>query len=127
MPRRKQMRRLLCGVGLFGLALYIIVVRAQEKPAFSPLTKSFITVDSPIIALQHVRVIDGTGAAPLADQTILIESGALREIGKTVSVPAGARAIDLTGRTVIPGLVGMHDHLFYPAASGQGPGAGTLW
>lgn len=119
------MRRLLCGVGLFGLALYIIVVRAQEKPAFSPLTKSFITVDSPIIALQHVRVIDGTGAAPLADQTILIESGALREIGKTVSVPAGARAIDLTGRTVIPGLVGMHDHLFYPAASGQGPVAGA--
>lgn len=117
------MRRLLCGVGLFGLALYIIVVRAQEKPA--PLTKSFITVDSPIIALQHVRVIDGTGAAPLADQTILIESGALREIGKTVSVPAGARAIDLTGRTVIPGLVGMHDHLFYPAASGQGPVAGA--
>lgn len=119
------MRRLLCGVGLFGLALYIIVVRAQEKPAFSPVTKSFITVDSPIIALQHVRVIDGTGAAPLADQTILIESGALREIGKTVSVPAGARAIDLTGRTVIPGLVGMHDHLFYPAASGQGPVAGA--
>lgn len=119
------MRRLLCGVGLFGLALYIIVVRAQEKPAFSPVTKSFITVDSPIIALQHVRVIDGTGAAPLADQTILIESGALREIGKTVSVPAGARAIDLNGRTVIPGLVGMHDHLFYPAASGQGPVAGA--
>lgn len=119
------MRRLLCGVGLFGLALYIIVVRAQEKPAFSLVTKSFITVDSPIIALQHVRVIDGTGAAPLADQTILIESGALREIGKTVSVPAGARAIDLTGRTVIPGLVGMHDHLFYPAASGQGPVPGA--
>jgi imidazolonepropionase-like amidohydrolase len=119
------MRRLLCGVGLFGLALYIIVVRAQEKPAFSAVTKSFITVDSPIIALQHVRVIDGTGAAPLADQTILIESGALREIGKTVSVPAGARAIDLNGRTVIPGLVGMHDHLFYPAASGQGPVAGA--
>src|SRR5262249_29400721 len=114
-----------CGVGLFGLALYIIVVGAQGELAFSPVTKSFITVDSPIIALQHIRVIDGTGAAPLEDQTILIESGALREIGKSVSVPAGARAIDLTGRTVIPGLVGMHDHLFYPAASGQGPVAGA--
>lgn len=97
------------------------VARADEKPAFSPVTKNFITVDAPVIALQHVRVIDGTGAAPLTDQTVVIENGAIREISKSAAVPGGAHAMDLAGRTVIPGLVGMHDHLFYPAASGQGP------
>ena len=119
-----RLRKILCGVVLLSVVSYI-VLRAQEKAALSPVTKSFITVDSPVVALQHVRVIDGTGAAPLADQTILIENGAIREIGKTAPIPSGAHTIDLTGRTVIPGLVGMHDHLFYPAASGQGPVAGA--
>jgi imidazolonepropionase-like amidohydrolase len=70
-------------------------------------------------------VIDGTGAAPATDQTVLIENGVIREIGKSVSIPSGARVIDLTGKSVIPGLVGMHDHMFYPAPSGQGPVPGA--
>jgi imidazolonepropionase-like amidohydrolase len=131
------MRKFLWGVIVIAPAVYFVAafvrgqsaapdvqlprVYAQENPALSPVTKSFITVDSPVVALQHVRVIDGTGAAPLADQTILIESGNIREIGKSVAIPSGARSLDFTGRTVIPGLVGMHDHLFYPAPSGQGP------
>lgn len=119
------MGKILCGAAL--LCFFYIAVPAQEKPAFSQVTKSFITVDSPVIALEHVRVIDGTTAPSVADQTILIENGVIREIGKAgiVSVPAGARAIDLTGRSVIPGLVGMHDHLFYPTASGQAPVPGA--
>jgi len=119
------MRKILCGAGLLCLAFYLVVARAQERLAFSTVTKSFVTTDSSVIALQHVRVIDGTGAAPLIEQTVLIENGVIREIGKAVSVPAGVHAIDLSGRTVIPGLVGMHDHMFYPAASGQGPVAGA--
>ncbi|PYT99135.1 MAG: amidohydrolase [Acidobacteria bacterium] len=117
------MRKILFGVLLF--LVFYIALPAQEHFSFSPTTKSFITIDAPVIALQHVRVIDGTGAAPLLDQTVLIENGAIREIGKAVSVPAGAHTVDLTGRTVIPGLVGMHDHMFYPAPSGQGPVPGA--
>src|ERR1043166_1838636 len=109
------------------LAVFFIAVRAQEKSSLSPVTKSFVTVDSPMIALDHVRVIDGTGASAASDQILLIENGAIREIGKSgsVSIPSGARTLDLSGRTVIPGLVGMHDHLFYPPASGQTPAAGA--
>jgi imidazolonepropionase-like amidohydrolase len=123
------MRKLLFGMAL--LAVFYVTVRAQEKSSFSEVTKSFVSADSPVLALEHVRVIDGTGAAPIADQTIVIENGAIREIGKSgsVSVASGAHVMDLTGRSVIPGLVGMHDHLFYPAASGQGrvPGAPALY
>src|SRR5712691_2595300 len=117
----EAMRRVL--FGLVFVAVFYAAVPAREKSTLSPVTKSFISVDSPVVTLEHVRVIDGRGEAAVADQTIVIENGAIREIGKSgsVSVPSGARVMDLTGRSVIPGLVGMHDHLFYPTASGQGP------
>jgi imidazolonepropionase-like amidohydrolase len=119
------MRKLFLAMVLLGLCY--MAVRAQEKASFSPVTKNFISVDLPVVVLEHVRVIDGTGAAAVTDQTVVIENGMIREIGKSasVSIPAGARVMDLTGRSVIPGLVGMHDHLFYPAASGQGPVPGA--
>jgi imidazolonepropionase-like amidohydrolase len=107
-------------LGLHHAAHLLAIVRAQDKTAFSPITKSFIAVDAPVIALQHVRIIDGTGTPAVPDQTVVIENGTIREIGASVSVPAGAHTMDLTGRTVIPGLVGMHDHMFYPAPSGLG-------
>jgi imidazolonepropionase-like amidohydrolase len=73
----------------------------------------FIKYDAPAIALEHVRVIDGTGAPPREDQTVFIVNGKLAK-----SVPAGAQHLDLRGRTGMPGLVGMHDHLFYPMGGG---------
>ena len=87
---------------------------AQNR--FTPGTQPFIAVDAPVIALEHVRIIDGTGAAPMEDRTIVIEHGKIAGIG--TSVPAGARRIDLAGSTVIPGMVGMHEHLFYLSGSG---------
>ena len=68
-----------------------------------------------VVALTHVRVVDGTGAPPLDDQTIVIENGTITrsDAGAQARVPAGARTLDLTGHTVIPGIVGMHDHTFY--------------
>ena len=82
--------------------------------------KEFIRVQSPVIALEHVRVIDGTGAAAQADQTIVISGGKITAMGKAgaVPVPADANRMDMTGYSALPGLVGMHDHLFYPAGGG---------
>jgi len=79
--------------------------------------------DAPAIALTHVRVIDGTGTAPRADQTLVIRDGKIAALGDAAStkIPEGAKVLDLTGRTVIPGLVGMHDHMYYPAPGGPPP------
>ncbi len=82
---------------------------AQTGPA------QFVSVNEPVIALTHVRVIDGTGAAPREDQLLVIDHGKIR-LPRTV--PAGAKVMDLAGQTVIPGLVGMHEHLFYPSGNG---------
>jgi imidazolonepropionase-like amidohydrolase len=83
----------------------------------SDVVKSFLRVNAPVVALEHGRVIDGRGAAPTEDQTIIVEGGLIRTLGSAAStpVPVGATALDLTGYTVIPGLVGMHDHMFYPS------------
>lgn len=76
----------------------------------------FVRVDAPVVALIHARVIDGSGTPARADQTILIEHGKITAVGAAgMPVPAGAKRIDLSGHTVFPGLVGMHDHLFYIA------------
>jgi imidazolonepropionase-like amidohydrolase len=65
------------------------------------------------VALVGGRVIDGTGAAPMANATILVTNGRIERIGPTASlkVPAGATRIDVAGKTIIPGLVNAHGHL----------------
>ena len=86
-------------------------------------TSKFIRESSPLIVLTHVQLIDGTGAAAQVDQTVVIDHGRIAAVGSAAStnVPAGAKVIDAKGKTVIPGLVGMHEHLFYPAANDGEP------
>jgi hypothetical protein len=104
-------------VGLAGL-VGMAALAAQQPPA-NPLA-NFIKVQAPIVALTHVRVIDGTGAPAREDQTIVIRDGNLAALGdasRTVP-PAGATILDLTGKSVIPGLVMLHEHLYYTTGPG---------
>jgi len=80
----------------------------------------YVAVDTPTVALTHVRVIDGTGAQPRENQTLVIRDGRIAALGDaaSVQVPAGARILDLTGKSVIPGLVMVHEHLYYPTGPG---------
>jgi len=96
-------------------------LRAQSRPALSSAVAPLVTVDAPVFALTHVRVIDGTGAPARDDQTVVVSGGRIQAVGEsgTVSIPDGAEVLDRTGYTLIPGLVGMHDHIFYPAGSGH--------
>jgi len=112
------MRRIRFGV----LSLLIVSVLAAQSPqALSPGVKPFVTVEAPVFALTHVRVIDGTGAPALEDQTVVVASGKIQAIGAAAStaVPAGAKVLELRDYTVTPGLVGLHDHIFYPAGPGH--------
>ncbi len=81
--------------------------------------QQFIRVEAPVVVLTHVRIIDGTGAAARDDQTIVIADGKIQSIGASgtgapASLPANAQTLDLRGCTVLPGLVGMHNHMFFP-------------
>lgn len=93
---------------------------AQTAPPLSPEVRQFVVVDAPAVALANVTLIDGTGRAPRAGQTVVIAGDRIQAVGAagSVAVPAGARVIDLAGHTVIPGIVGLHDHMFYTTPSG---------
>jgi len=105
-------------------ALVVVAVTQAFRPAFAqqnPNTpENFTSVAAPLIALTHARVIDGTGAPAREDQTIVIRDGSIASVGDAARTPApaGATTVDLSGKSVIPGLVMMHEHLYYPTGPG---------
>src|SRR5258708_3909988 len=81
-----------------------------------------VAVRAPVVALTHARVIDGRGHAPLENQTLILRDGKIASINPDANapVPAGATTLDLTGKTVLPGLVMVHEHLYYSSIT-KGP------
>jgi imidazolonepropionase-like amidohydrolase len=99
-------------------AITLISIQAQTT-TLSPDVLKYVKVNAPQVLLTHVRIIDGTGAAPLEDQSILIENGKIASISKETTAAPSTAVVDLHGHTVIPGLVGMHDHLYYIARADE--------
>jgi imidazolonepropionase-like amidohydrolase len=93
------------------------------SPPLSPSVLRYVRVQAPTVILTHVRVIDGTGAAAMPDRNITIENGRISHIDPGADVGAAARAtvLDLKGYSVMPGIVGMHNHLYYIARPGLEP------
>jgi imidazolonepropionase-like amidohydrolase len=108
---RKVFLALLCALMAAG------VLGAQT---LSPQVRAFVKVDAPVVVLTHVRVIDGTDAPAREDQTLVIAKGKIESVSDAASaiIPKDAQVLDLPGHSVIPGLVGMHDHLVYPMGNG---------
>ena len=102
------------------MLLVLAALGGQTPPSLSPAVKALVTIEAPLLALTHVRVIDGTGAPAREDQTIIVSGGKIQALGGAAStpVPPEAKVLDMKDYTVIPGLVGMHDHIFYPAGHG---------
>jgi imidazolonepropionase-like amidohydrolase len=75
--------------------------------------KQFLHIDAPVVLLKNVRIVDGSGGPPAVQQSILISNGRIEAVGPALRAPEGARVVDLAGRTVLPGLVMLHDHLMY--------------
>ena len=103
----------------FLICCLALTVTALCQTQFPPDVAPFVSVNAPVIVLNHVRVIDGTGAAPREDQTLIISHGAIQSIGPASSAqpPSDAKILDRTGYSVIPGIVGMHNHLYYTASA----------
>ena len=98
------------------LAFLLILSIASTTFAQAPDRQQFIRTEAPVIALTHARVVDGTGTPAKEDQTIVISDGKIQSVepSATAKPPANAQIMDLNGYTVLPGLVGMHNHMFFP-------------
>tara|TARA_R100001369_G_scaffold22674_3_gene41360 strand:+ start:25540 stop:26961 length:1422 start_codon:yes stop_codon:yes gene_type:complete len=98
----------------FWLAILVfnLNIHAQE---FTPQVKAFIAIDTTNFAITNVTLIDGTGGKVKEGQTIVVSKGLIQDVGDALSViiPKNSLIINGTGKTVIPGLVMLHEHLFY--------------
>ena len=72
---------------------------------------AFAAAKSAPVALTHVRMIDGTGAPPVDDATVIMQDGTILAAGKNVKIPKGAKILDRSGDTVMPGLISDHSHI----------------
>src|SRR5260221_11564266 len=91
-----------------------LTAAAQQKP--SPLAP-YVKENAPVLVLEHARLIDGIGSAPQENMRIDIAGGKITAVQAASAhkpYPPNAKDLDMTGNTVIPDLVGMHEHLFYP-------------
>jgi imidazolonepropionase-like amidohydrolase len=95
--------------------LFLAAPLGAQARELAPALKPYVTVSEPVVALTNVRLVDGTGAPVKDGQTIVIRGEKIEAVGpsSSVTVPSGARTIDLSGKTVIPGIIGLHDHMYY--------------
>ncbi|MEA3038647.1 MAG: hypothetical protein QOE79_1160 [Sphingomonadales bacterium] len=86
-------------------------------PKFAPADQAFVAYPGGDLLIEHVELVDGTGASPRADVSVLVRGGRIAAIGN-VPAPAGATVIDGRGKTLLPGFVMVHEHFFYPSTKG---------
>jgi imidazolonepropionase-like amidohydrolase len=113
-----------------GIAMKHARVLLVALLAFVPLAhadpKDWVAYKQPVIALTHATIVDGTGGAAKVDQTLVIDKGRITALGPAANtkVPVDATVIDARGKTLLPGFVMMHEHLFYTTrVAGTFPGA----
>lgn len=103
----------------------VVEIGAAQRPdSLGPLVRPYLRMTTSKVILEHVQVIDGTGARPLPDRNVTIERGTITAIsaGADLQQSDGTAVLDLRGYAVIPGIVGMHDHLFAMARPEGSPG-----
>lgn len=106
---------------LFASAVPVLLPAQRADQLLPGVRDAYVSVAEPAVALTNVTVLDGTGAPARRGMTVVIRDGRIAAVGPVGStvVPTGVRVMDLPGHTVIPGLIGVHNHLFYTAAGGR--------
>lgn len=97
----------MCSVYRTRFVLASLLLLLYQGAASSPRAQS-----QPLV-LDNVRIVDGTGAAPIDRGRVMVEGNRIVRVGRTeaVSLPANAEVMDLGGRTVLPGLIDLHFHI----------------
>ena len=97
------------------LCVLLIIARQSFSQQSNSGSQQYISIKADTLALTHATIVDGTGQSGKNDQTLIIIKGRIAQIGKSdnVKVPASAKVLDCTGKTIIPGMIMMHEHMFY--------------
>lgn len=103
------MRTLILTAALLALGMFPGAAWSQQDD----WRAKYIAIDASPLLLTNLRLIDGTGAAATEGQSLLLERGRIQAVGRDIAAPAGTRTLDLQGRSVMPGLVMLHEHMMY--------------
>jgi imidazolonepropionase-like amidohydrolase len=97
----------------------LVGIQAISQTSFSPPVKKFIDYDSAVISFTHCKLADVKQLKVVENQTVVVRNGVITAIGdsKTLLPPAGSLVIDLTGKSLLPGFVLTHEHMYYAAYS----------
>jgi len=81
--------------------------------SFAAIVSLAVNGFAQITVLTHATVIDGTGAAPQNDVSVVMENGVIRDMGPSskITAPTGAAVMDLTGKFIVPGIINAHGHV----------------
>ncbi|MBI1769486.1 MAG: amidohydrolase family protein [Bacteroidetes bacterium] len=87
----------------------------SSAQTFSDNVKRFVGFQQESFAITNATLIDGKGTAPQSNMTLIVKGGRITEVGASgkISIPAGIQIIDAKGKTLIPGFVMLHEHIFY--------------
>jgi len=100
------------------VVLFASSAAIAQRPTLSAAVRQYVSVDTPLVAIRNVRVIDGTGAPPKENQTVVISGGKITAIApSTYNLSPTTFIIDGTGKTLTPGFVMVHEHMFYPPSA----------
>ena len=115
----RPVRGFAAALTLAGLVAAALPAGAQDRVPED--FRALVAVDAPVVALTNVKLLDGTGGPARAGQTVIVEGERIAAVGDAdqVEVPTGARVLDLAGHTVLPGLVGLHNHSYYTGGYGR--------
>lgn len=107
--QRLAMHKIIVSILLISLG-----TSAFSQVSLSNETKAFVSYPRGTYVLQNLTIVDGTGGPAMTNQDIIIENNMISKVGEDLLVPKGATAINLQGKSAIPGMVMLHEHLFYP-------------
>jgi imidazolonepropionase-like amidohydrolase len=119
-PRRRASARIAV-LRSFGASPWRAIRALFLLGALVLLTRSPGTGAAPVLVLAGGQIIDGTGREPVSPGTVVVEGDRIRAVGPaaSIAIPPDARTVDISGRSVLPGLINAHVHLTFPHGRGQ--------
>ena len=95
---------------LFALSFAAAIVQAQGGIASAPA--KFLVAPTQVVAIRAGRLFDSRTGTIVNNQIVLIRGDRIADVGPSVTIPADARVVDLTGATVMPGMIDAHVHVY---------------
>ena len=104
-------------ISCFVVIVQYLTATAFTQTTFSDETKKYIEYNDSAIVFKNALLFDGKGNAAKPHQTVVISNGKINWVGDDTKaiIPKGATTIDLNGKTLMPGLVMLHEHMYISA------------